>query len=296
MDKRKYPQRKICVYCKTENRAETIFCQHCRRPLPSSPRPPRIAYVWLLMVIGLIGLGSYVFSSPSSVAPAPTSRVLPFGGPAPTSVREPVTILACIEGTTGIRRGPGTQYETVGELPSGTCLTILGRNEEASWVFMVSDDDLSGWVSATVLKDIGDVNRVSVRDNNALVNPARSTLTSEEIANGAQIYLTRVAATNHPGSPLGQYVEPCFEAVNRVGDQITCRMGKAYCDYFPEVEGHPTVCIDRPAPDHIFSLVTFGNDWTEYDGQCLIVSGNLEADRGMLQIQAHDRDQVSPCQ
>jgi hypothetical protein len=247
------------------------------------------------MVIGLIGLGSYLFSSPSSVATAPTSRDLPFGGPAPTPVRKPVTILACIEETTRIRRGPGTQYETVGGLPAGACLKILGRNEDASWVFMVSDDDLSGWVAATVLKDTGDISRVSVRDDYVLVNPARSTLTSAEIANGAQIYLTRIAATSQPQSPLAQYVEPCFEAVNRIGDQITCRMEKAYCDYFPEVEENPTVCIDRPAPDHIFSLVIFGKDWTEYDGQCLIVSGYLEVDRGMLQIQAQNRDQVASC-
>ena len=286
---------KICAYCKTENRNEAIFCHNCRRPLSSRPRPPRIAYVWLLMVIGLVGLGSYLFSLPLSAAPTPTSSGIPFGGPAPTSVREPVTIPSCIADSTRIRRGPGTQYETVGGLPSGTCLTILGRNEEASWVFIVSDDDLTGWVTATVLKDTSDISRVSVRDDYGLVNPARPTLSSEEIANGAQTYLTRVAATNHPESPLGQYVEPCFEAVNRVGDQITCRMEKAYCDYFPEVEGSPTVCIDRPAPDHIFALVALGNDWTEYDSQCLIVSGYLEVDRGMLQIQALRRAQVSIC-
>ena len=286
---------KRCVYCKTENRAEAIFCHNCRRPLPSKPRPPRITYVWLLMMLGLVGLGSYLFSSSPSVRPTPTSHDMPFGGPVPTPVRKPVTILTCIEGATRIRRGPGTHYETVGGMPSGTCLTILGRNEEASWAFIVSDDDLTGWVTTTVLKDIGDISRVSVRDDYMLVNSARSTLTSAEIANGAQLYLTRVAATNEAQSPLGEYVEPCFEAVNRIGDQITCRMEKAYCDYFPEVEGSPTVCIDRPAPDHIFSMVTFGNDWTEYDGQCLIISGNLEADRGMLQIHVYDRDHVSPC-
>lgn len=286
---------KQCAYCKTENRAEAIFCQHCRRPLPSAPRPPRIAYVWLLMVIGLVGLGSFLFSPPASVTPRPASSAIPFGGEAPTSVRKAAAILSCIRDSTRIRRGPGTQYETVGGLPSGTCLIILGRNAEASWVFIVSDDDLTGWVTATVLSDIRDLSRVSVRDDYALVNPARPTLTSQDIANGAELYLTRVAATSHPQSPLSHHVEPCFEAVNRTGDQVTCRMEKAYCDYFPEVEGSPTVCIDRPAPDHIFALVKFGSDWTEYDDQCLIVSGYLEVDRGMLQIQAYDREQVSSC-
>jgi hypothetical protein len=73
-------------------------------------------------------------------------------------------------------------------------------------------------------------------------------------------------------------------------------MERAYCDEFPEVEGSPTICIDRPAPDHIFALViTFGSGSAGYDNQCLIVSGYLEVDRGRLQIQALRRSQVSIC-
>ena len=293
---------KWCVYCKSENRAEAIFCQNCRRPLPSVPRPRRIALVWVLGVVALIGFGTFLFSARSFLAPtatqrqATTSSGLPVDEASPTQILEPVTILACVETSTKIRRGPGPQYETIGGLPAGNCFTILGRNEEASWVYIISDDDLTGWVATTVMADIGDISRVSVRDSWALVNPARPTLTSEEIAHGARVYLTQISATNHPQSPLNQYVEPCFEAVSRVGDRITCRMEKAYCNYFPEEPGSPTACIDRPAPDHVFALVAFDRDWSEYDGQCLIVTGYLEVDRGILRIRAHDRDQVALCQ
>jgi hypothetical protein len=72
-------------------------------------------------------------------------------------------------------------------------------------------------------------------------------------------------------------------------------MEKAYCDYLPDLEGSPTFCIDRPAPDHVFALVVFGEDWSGYDGQCLLVSGYLEVDRGTLQIQALQPSQVSSC-
>jgi hypothetical protein len=161
---------------------------------------------------------------------------------------------------------------------------------------MISDDDLTGWVAITALPGIGDISRVSIRDSWALVDSTRPTLTSEEIAHGARVYLTQISATNHPQSPLNQYVEPCFETVSRVGDRITCRMEKAYCNYFPEEPGSPTACIDRPAPDHVFALVAFDRDWSEYDGQCLIVTGYLEVDRGILRIRAHDRDQVALCQ
>jgi hypothetical protein len=293
---------KWCIYCKSENRAEAIFCQNCRRPLPYTPRPPRIAFVWLLGVVALIGFGTFLFSPRLFVAPtatqrpATTSSGLPVDEPSPTQRLEPVTILACVETSTNIRRGPGTHSETIGGLPAGSCLTIVGRNEEASWVYMISDDDLTGWIATTVLADIGDIRRVSVRDSLALVDPARPTLTSEEIAHGARVYLTRISATNHPQSPLNQYVEPCFETVNRVGDRITCRMEKAYCNYFPEEPGSPTACVDRPAPDHVFALVAFDRDWSDLDGQCLIITGYLEVDGGLLRIQAHDRDQVTICQ
>jgi hypothetical protein len=289
---------KQCVYCKNENRDESIFCQHCRRPLPTRPRPPRIVVLWLGLTIFLIGFGSYLFLSRPLLAPisTPVSEAMLTVGPAPTRTREPVTLLACVKDTTHIRREPSTQAETIGGLVSGTCLTILGRNEDGSWVYMISDDDHIGWVGAETLADVVDISQVAIRDNWIMVNPARATLTSEEIAHGAQVYLTRIAATNNPESPISQYIEPCFEAVSRVGDEISCRMEKAYCDYLPDAEGSPTICIDRPAPDHTFALVALDRDWSKYDGQCLIISGYLEIHRGVLRIQAHRRSQVSSCE
>ena len=250
------------------------------------------------MTVFLIGIGFYLFSSGNSlVAVAKKTHTPTFEGVrAPTPVREPVTLLACVEDSTRIRRGPGTNYETTNGLLRGACVTILGRNEDATWVYVISDEDQTGWVAATILTNPGNLSRVSVRDDYAMVNSARSTLTSAEIANGAQVYLTRLAATNRAQAPLSEYTEPCFEAVNQIGKQILCRLEKAYCDYLPQAEGSPTVCIDRPAPDHTFSLVVFGQDWSEYDGQCLIISGYLEVNWGMLQIQALRRSQVSLCQ
>ena len=160
---------------------------------------------------------------------------------------------------------------------------------------MVSDDHQTGWVAASLLRAAGDLSRVSVRDDSAMASAARPTLTSAEIAYGAQAYLTKVAATNIPKASLSQYRVPCFETANRLGHQISCRMEKAYCDYLPTLEGNPTFCSDRPHPDHTFALVVFGADWSDYDGECLIVSGYLEIDRGILQIEASSRAQVSYC-
>ena len=294
---------KICAYCTTENRNEAIFCRRCKRPLlGTSTREDhslRNSLIRLLVVFVLVGLSSYFLSSgsffTSTAAPTliPTSQLTP--RPAPTWGQEPIIISVCVSDTTRIRRGPGTQYETIGGLLSGTCLTILGRNADASWVSMVSEDHQTGWVAASVLPNAGDISRVSIRDDSAMANSGRPTLTSAEIAFGAQAYLTEVAATNIPQSSLTRYVVPCFETANRIGDYVSCRVERAYCDYLPALEGSPTFCNDRPYPDHNFALIVFGADWSDYEGQCIIVSGFLEIDRGLLQIQADSRSQVSYC-
>jgi hypothetical protein len=296
---------KICAYCTTENRNEAIFCRRCRRPLRTAKtpkeHPSRNLLILLLVVSALIGVSSYLYlfrsflASTATRTPTLTSVWQLTPGPAPTRTQEPVIMSACVSDITRIRRGPGTQYETIGGLVSGTCLTILGRNEDASWVSMVSEDHQTGWVAASLLPSAGDISRVSVRDDSAMANSARPTLTSAEIAYGAQAYLTKVSATNIPQSPLTRYMMPCFETANLIGDYVSCRVERAYCDYLPAVEGSPTFCSDRPYPDHSFALIVFGEDWSDYDGQCLIVSGYLEIDRGVLQIQADSRSQISYC-
>ena len=294
---------KICAHCTTENREGAIFCKHCRRPLQTAQTPgessSRNTFVWLLIMFLLIGLSCYLFS-PSSFpgqtpARTPTSDWMLTPGLAATRTQEPMTLPACVTDTTRIRRGPGTHYETTGGLPLGTCLTILGRNVDASWAYIVSEDYQTGWVDVSLLNDTWGIDRVSVRDNSVMVNSGRATLTSLEIAHGAQVYLTEIAATNIAQSPLTQYVMPCFETVSRIGDHISCRMERAVCNYLPDLDGSPTICNDRPHPDHNFALIVFGENWSEYDGQCLIVSGYLEIDKGVLQIEASRRDQVSYC-
>lgn len=294
---------KICAYCTTENRNEAIFCTHCRRPLLGTltrkDRSLRNSLIQLLVVFVLVGVSSYLLSSgslfASTAAPTliPPSQLTP--RPALTPGQEPVIIRVCVSDTTRIRRGPGTQYETTGGLLSGTCLTILGRNANASWVSMVSEDHQTGWVAASVLPNAGDLSRVSIRDDSALANSGRPTLTSAEIAFGAKAYQTEVAAANDPQSSLIQPVVPCFETADQIGNTISCRIDRAYCDYLPALEGSPTFCSDRPYPDHTFALIVYGADWSDYEGRCIIVSGYLMIDRGLLQIQADSRSQVSYC-
>lgn len=178
---------------------------------------------------------------------------------------------------------------------SGVCFTVLGRNEEASWVYIVSEDHQMGWMATSLLSKAGDLSRVSIRDYSIPADSTHPTLTSAEIAYGAQALLTQVVATNLPEASLSRYMMPCSDTVDRIGDQITCKLEKAYCDYLPSLEGSPTSCNDRPYPDQTFTLLVLGRDWSEYDGQCLVISGYLEVSRGALQIQALNRSQISSC-
>jgi SH3-like domain-containing protein len=237
-------------------------------------------------LILVLGVSVFLFSSRSVLAPtavpgsaSDTSTEASLAGAASTRTQEPITPGVCIKyETVRIRRGPGAQYETIGGVSAERCLTIIGRNAEATWVYIVSDDGQTGWVNASLVRDAGDLERVSVRDHSASINTARPTLTTEELAHGAQVYLTSVAATNLPQSPLTRYLAPCFTI------------------YLPTVEQSPTLCNDRPSPDQSFVLVVLGQDWSEYDGQCLVVEGYLQIAGGALQIQALDRSQVSLCE
>ena len=81
---------------------------------------------------------------------------------APASTGEPISLHACVSNSTiRVRRGPGTQYEVIGGLVSGTCMSILGRNEDLSWVY-ISTGDLTGWVAASLLTIDGNLSIVSV--------------------------------------------------------------------------------------------------------------------------------------
>ncbi|MGD8458382.1 MAG: hypothetical protein PVF83_18550 [Anaerolineales bacterium] len=80
-----------------------------------------------------------------------------------------------------------------------------------------------------------------------------------------------------------------------VGEVITIKIEIAYCSYRPDVNGAPTFCNDQPFPNHTFTLITWGKDWTDLDGECLYVKGEVEEYEGKYEIIADHRDQVSFC-
>lgn len=100
------------------------------------------------------------------------------------------------------------------------------------------------------------------------------------------------AAVEEPGEDL-RAVVACSLA--DVGTAVTCRIGNAYCSYRPDVNGSPTFCNDAPFPNHSFTLLVWGQDWSDFDGQCLLVTGKITRFRGKPQIEATRRSQVEFC-
>ena len=115
--------------------------------------------VLLLLVFNFLN----TFTAPTStraLVPIPTLT------PSHTLPATPglVSLKGCVTNSDiRIRQGPGTDFEVMGGLVSGTCMQILGRNQDASWVYIVTEENEAGWVAAWLLTIDGDVNGVAVR-------------------------------------------------------------------------------------------------------------------------------------
>lgn len=204
--------------------------------------------------------------------------------PRPTQTPEAVRLHACVtDSVIRVRRGPGTDYEMIDGMVAGTCMSVLGRNQDSSWVYMVSDDNKTGWVAAWLLTIEGDLSRVAVRSGADVVPTA---------ARGPVVLATNTSQLPH------RFESPshCSDLTSSIGETVSCRIEHAECVYGADVDGNATFCNDRPYPNQNFQLVVFGEDWSDLDGSCIIVAGYLKTHRGVLQIQAFSRSQVSYCE
>ena len=90
-------------------------------------------------------------------------------------------------------------------------------------------------------------------------------------------------------------VMPCSDAGRYLGKEVTCMIRRAYCSYRPDIKGSPTFCNDAPYPGHEFTLLVWEQDWSEFDGECLLVTGILSRYKGKLEIIAESRSAVQRC-
>jgi hypothetical protein len=87
----------------------------------------------------------------------------------------------------------------------------------------------------------------------------------------------------------------CADSASSTGQDVTCVIRRAYCSYEASESGGPTFCNDAPYPGHNFTLVAWGQDWSDYDGKCLVVTGQVSLYRGKPQVEARSRSQIAAC-
>lgn len=105
--------------------------------------------------------------SPEATSPPPPDLPdpEPTSEPAPAEPQQPAAPVA--EGVPArvttpdlnVRQGPGTAYPSVGTLPEGETITIIGRNADSSW-WAISYQGGSAWVFAGLTAPQGDVSNV----------------------------------------------------------------------------------------------------------------------------------------
>jgi len=203
-----------------------------------------------------------------TVIPSSTHRSIP-----PTTTPKP-TLTGCVEATyLNIRSGPGTQYSTTGALAYGVCVSIEGRDQDTNWAW-INSEGKTGWVLLHYLSITGNLNQLPVIANYSIA--------------------TRTLA-QYSSPPVQSLMMQCRDTINYSGSNVTCMINRAYCSYMPDVNQSPTFCNDAPYPSHGFTLVVWGNDWSDYDGQCLVVKGIVTIYNDKPQIEAESRSQVSNC-
>lgn len=96
---------------------------------------------------------------PPTKAPRPTQA--PTEAPQPTEA--PKTITATTTEVLNIRQGPSRTTTSLGKLPKGATVTVVGRNGDGTWIqIQVPDKSDLGWVSAEFVTLDGDINTLPV--------------------------------------------------------------------------------------------------------------------------------------
>ncbi len=113
-----------------------------------------------------------IFPTQTATLPVPTETLIPTLTPTPT-----VPIAWPSDKGVNCRLGPGTEWITVGSLLVGQTATIQGKNGDASWWYVVTQNDPGTpcWVAASVTITAGNL------ANLPIINPPVASVTDVKL-------------------------------------------------------------------------------------------------------------------
>jgi uncharacterized protein YraI len=211
-------------------------------------------------------------SSCGMQTPTPLSYIKPISyitlPPSPTETIKtatPLTFQGCAgQSSLRIRSNPGTQTDIFGGIASGKCVSILGRNQDSSWVWIKTDEGITGWVFAENLNIVGEISQLSVIKENEIngisqiaIPTLPSILPTTKLPAKTKTPFPTQFNTYTPRPLPTSNILLCKDTYKMVGSNVECKIPKAYCSYQSTTNGSPTFCNDAPYPNHNFIWVCF---------------------------------------
>ncbi len=235
-----------------------------------------------------------------TVISSPTKLIIPT---APSSYQIPIVIV--VFPSLNVRNGPGRNFDVIGFANQGEEFYALGEyyfnNEQ--WLAIPIGDNLFGWINGESKYVTQQITVVDLKTYDAYLNSIESARDIYEplgVASGFYQSSSPVTglptSTNFPAGPTSMMIIECKDTKDKVGQFVTCKIQKAYCEFLPDVNGDPTFCNDAPYPNNNFTLTVFGQDWSDYDGKCIVISGTISSYQGKPQILTKNRARISDCE
>lgn len=117
-------------------------------------------------------------------------------------------VIAQAYATVNVRRGPGTQYDIIGQLTSGNEVQITGRSDEESNWLRISYSGSEGWVAYFTVSVLGNAEQLPIvaARPDAEVPLVRATATPVAVLATSDVYITAYRAVNVRSGPGTEYV------------------------------------------------------------------------------------------
>ena len=230
-----------------------------------------------------------------------------------------------VSGTVRLRREPSTQAEIITRIPPASCFPVYGYNAEHTWV-RVRLGDQDGWAAAQYVTIQGDASQLPVLvagtdkgmvvtmqptstttpTSTRTVTPTRTVAPASTATRTLAPTPTATTTVGPPpttaptGTPTALSIPTptdllCSSTSAYTGRKVTCKIPFAFCSYYPALAGSPTYCTDAPLPNYGFALLVWGQDWSDYAGTCMVITGVVSLNQNKPQIVATDRSQISSC-